>query len=334
MNVVQAILLKVMSALLFAVMATLVRFLSERYPVGQIVFFRSAFAILPVVLIYAWRNELAAAVRTARPLGHVGRGLISIGGMFCNFAALARLPIVDATAISFVAPLITVALSAAFLKERVGILRWSAVIVGFVGVLVMLGPHVDRLVCRRGRHHGRLGVRHRRRVLQFRLDDPDSPPHADRNHLLDRVLFLVDLHARRTGDLAVGLAGADLAGASGARPRRAVRRARPHPAHRELSPRAGLGGGALRLQLDDMGAAARLCLLRRTPFGVRLRRRRDHRGRGADGALARASARPQARARVRGTPRMMAGRRVCTRMLRKWRRDAAAVVSPSAVRTP
>jgi drug/metabolite transporter (DMT)-like permease len=143
MNVVQAISLKVISALLFAVMATLVRFLGERYPVGQIVFFRSAFAILPVVLIYAWRNELAAAVRTARPLGHVGRGLISIGGMFCNFAALARLPIVDATAISFVAPLITVALSAVFLKEHVGILRWSAVIVGFVGVLVMLGPHFD-----------------------------------------------------------------------------------------------------------------------------------------------------------------------------------------------
>src|SRR5215468_4942592 len=143
MNVVQAILLKVMSALLFAVMATLVRFLGERYPIGQIVFFRSAFAILPVVLIYAWRNELAAAVRTARPLGHVGRGLISIGGMFCNFAALARLPIVDATAISFVAPLITVALSAVFLKERVGKFRWSAVIVGFVGVLVMLGPHFD-----------------------------------------------------------------------------------------------------------------------------------------------------------------------------------------------
>ncbi|MGA7490696.1 MAG: DMT family transporter, partial [Xanthobacteraceae bacterium] len=115
----------------------------ERYPVGQIVFFRSAFAILPVVMIYAWRNELAAAVRTARPLGHVGRGLISICGMFCNFAALARLPIVDATAISFVAPLITVALSAAVLKERVRVYRWSAVIVGFIGILVMLGPHFD-----------------------------------------------------------------------------------------------------------------------------------------------------------------------------------------------
>jgi drug/metabolite transporter (DMT)-like permease len=63
--------------------------------------------------------------------------------MFCNFAALARLPIVDATAISFVSPLITVALSAILLKERVRVYRWSAVIAGFVGILVMLGPHFD-----------------------------------------------------------------------------------------------------------------------------------------------------------------------------------------------
>ncbi len=143
MNVLQAISLKVISALLFAVMSALVRFLGEKYPVGQIVFFRSSFAILPVVLIYAWRNELMAAVRTARPVGHFGRGLISIGGMFFNFSALARLPIVDATAISFAAPLITVAMAAIFLKERVRVYRWSAVTVGFIGILVMLAPHFD-----------------------------------------------------------------------------------------------------------------------------------------------------------------------------------------------
>jgi drug/metabolite transporter (DMT)-like permease len=141
--VLKAIALKVISAILFAVMSALVRFLGEKYPVGQIVFYRSAFAILPVVLIYAWRGELAAAVRTLRPLGHAGRGLISMFGMFCNFSALARLPIVDATAISFAAPLITVVLAVIFLGERVRIYRWSAVIIGFSGILVMLGPHFD-----------------------------------------------------------------------------------------------------------------------------------------------------------------------------------------------
>ncbi len=74
MNLVKAILLKLIAALLFAVMSVLVRCLGERYPVGQIVFFRSAFAILPVVMIYAWRRELMAAIRTA------GRGGISVAG--------------------------------------------------------------------------------------------------------------------------------------------------------------------------------------------------------------------------------------------------------------
>ena len=119
MNLLKAILLKLISAFLFALMSALVRWLGAKYPIGQLVFYRSAFGIVPVVLIYAWRGELAAAVRTTRLPGHVGRGAISIGGMFCNFSALARLPIVDATAISFASPLITVAFSAIFLRERV-----------------------------------------------------------------------------------------------------------------------------------------------------------------------------------------------------------------------
>ncbi len=141
--IAKAIVLKLISAILFAMMSALVRWLGETIPVGQVVFFRSAWAILPVVVIYAWRRELAAAVRTGRPLGHLGRGLISMTGMFLNFAALARLPLVDATAIGFAAPLITVALAAVFLGERVRIYRWSAVAVGFVGVIVMLWPYLD-----------------------------------------------------------------------------------------------------------------------------------------------------------------------------------------------
>jgi drug/metabolite transporter (DMT)-like permease len=107
------------------------------------VFFRSAFAILPVVVIYAIRGELATAVRTSRPLGQLGRGLLSVCGMFTNFSSLTRLPLADATAISFASPLITVALAAVVLKERVRIYRWSAVLVGFAGVIVMLVPHFD-----------------------------------------------------------------------------------------------------------------------------------------------------------------------------------------------
>lgn len=143
MNLLKAIGFKLISALLFAAMSALVRQLGNVAPVGQMVFFRSAFAVLPVVVIYALRGELASAVRTGRPLGQLGRGLLSVGGMFTNFSALTRLPLADATAISFASPLITVALAAVILKERVRVYRWSAVLVGFAGVIVMLIPHFD-----------------------------------------------------------------------------------------------------------------------------------------------------------------------------------------------
>jgi drug/metabolite transporter (DMT)-like permease len=143
MNLRVAISIKLLSVLLFSMMSVLVRSLGDSVPLGQVVFFRSAFAILPVVVIYAWRGELQAAVRTGRPLGHVTRGLISVVSMFLNFAALARLPLIDATAISFAAPLITVALAALILKERVRAYRWSAVGIGFAGVLVMLWPYLN-----------------------------------------------------------------------------------------------------------------------------------------------------------------------------------------------
>ncbi len=143
MNLLKAIGFKLISALLFAAMSALVRRLSNVAPVGQMVFFRSAFAIIPVLVIYALRGELASAVYTRRPLGQLGRGLLSVFGMFTNFSALTRLPLADATAISFASPLFTVALAAIVLKERVRIYRWSAVLVGFAGVIVMLIPHFD-----------------------------------------------------------------------------------------------------------------------------------------------------------------------------------------------
>lgn len=139
----RAIGLKLISALLFAMMSALVRQLGDVAPVGQMVFFRSACAIPPVLLIYALRGELMATLYTKRPLGQLGRGMLSICGMFSNFSSLTRLPLADATALGFASPLITVALAAVILKEKVRFFRWAAVMVGFVGVIVMLIPHLD-----------------------------------------------------------------------------------------------------------------------------------------------------------------------------------------------
>src|SRR5215470_5928458 len=142
-DIAKGIALKLASLLLFAVMSALIRGFGETIPVGQVVFFRSVFAIVPVVIIYAVRRELVTAVRTHRLSGHLGRGVISIFAMFLSFASLARLPLVDATAISFAAPLIVVALAALILKERVQVYRWSATVIGFFGVIVMLTPYLD-----------------------------------------------------------------------------------------------------------------------------------------------------------------------------------------------
>ena len=142
-NLLTAIGFKLTSALLFATMSALVRQLGDVAPVGQMVFFRSAFAIPPVLLIYALRGEFMSAIRTRRPFGQLGRGALSTFGMFTNFSALTRLPLAEATAINFASPLITVALAALILKERVRIFRWSAVAVGFFGVIVMLIPNLS-----------------------------------------------------------------------------------------------------------------------------------------------------------------------------------------------
>jgi drug/metabolite transporter (DMT)-like permease len=143
MNITKAVILKTSATFLFTVMAVLIRWLGDAVPLGEIVFCRSFFALIPVVVIYAWRGQLKTAVKTKRPFGHIGRGLIGAGGMFFNFGALALLPVADATAISFAGPLATVVLAAVVLRERVRIYRWSAVMVGFIGIIIMLAPHLS-----------------------------------------------------------------------------------------------------------------------------------------------------------------------------------------------
>jgi drug/metabolite transporter (DMT)-like permease len=143
LNVFAAIALKIAATFFFALMDALARFAGQTIPVGEVVFFRSFFGIIPVVIFFAWRRELRTALHTARPGGQAIRGLLGVGGMFSNFASLARLPVADVMAIYFSSPLITVALAALILREKVRIYRWSAVIVGLFGVMLTLAPHLS-----------------------------------------------------------------------------------------------------------------------------------------------------------------------------------------------
>ncbi len=129
----------VIAAGLFALMDGMVKWLGPAYPTMQIVFFRSLFAFVPLG-IFILRTGTLRSLRTKRPPGHVVRSFMGLAAMSAFFYAYAHMPLANAIAISFAAPLFITALSVPLLGEAVGVRRWSAVIVGFVGVVIMVRP--------------------------------------------------------------------------------------------------------------------------------------------------------------------------------------------------
>lgn len=108
-------------------------------PVFETLFFRNAFAFLPLGF-YVVRSGGPSILRTSRPLGHMTRAAIGLTGMVGGFLAVSHLPLTEATALQFSSPLFMTALSALILHEQVGRHRWTAVAIGFVGVLIMVRP--------------------------------------------------------------------------------------------------------------------------------------------------------------------------------------------------
>jgi drug/metabolite transporter (DMT)-like permease len=135
--------LKVLSALAFTLMSAGVKSLADRFPTGEIVFFRSFIAILPLLIWLRWQGSVTEAVRTRNLKGHVLRSIIGACGMFAGFAGLSFLPLSDAVAIGYASPLLVVVLAAVVLRERVQAYRWAGVTVGFLGVLITLAPHLE-----------------------------------------------------------------------------------------------------------------------------------------------------------------------------------------------
>jgi drug/metabolite transporter (DMT)-like permease len=145
MQPLRGILLKVISVVVFVTMAALIKAASEEVPPGEAVFFRSFFAIPVLVVWLAWTGHLADGFRAQHLLSHVWRGLISTAGMGLGFAGLGLLPLPEVTAIGYAAPLLVVILAAMFLGEQVRVFRLSAVALGLVGVLIVLGPRLTAL---------------------------------------------------------------------------------------------------------------------------------------------------------------------------------------------
>lgn len=139
----KGVVLKVLSTLAFALMVTLIKLVSDRVPPGEVLFARAFFGTLPVALMLALRGEIPSALRTRNAFGHVKRAVVGTISMFCWFASLSYLPLPDATAINYAGPLFGVIFAALLLKETVRVYRWSAVAIGFVGVLIVLSEQTS-----------------------------------------------------------------------------------------------------------------------------------------------------------------------------------------------
>jgi len=128
------------SVVLGALLNVGLKWLSDAYPAVELTFLRCLFGFVPVLFVVRGAGG-AAALRTLRPARHCVRAALWCGAFILSFLSLKFLPLAEAVSLSFLAPIFMTALSVPLLGERVGIHRWSAVIVGFVGVLFMTRPN-------------------------------------------------------------------------------------------------------------------------------------------------------------------------------------------------
>ena len=138
----KGIVLKVLSVVVFVCMSTCIKAAGNGIATGQITFYRSAFAMVPILVFLACRGQLRDAFRTRNVSGHLARGFVGILSMSCGFYGLVHLPLPEAIAIGYAMPLLAVAFAAIFLGEIVRLYRWSAVVIGMVGVLIITWPRL------------------------------------------------------------------------------------------------------------------------------------------------------------------------------------------------
>lgn len=135
-----ALMLRLAAVLLFAGMFALAKLVQDSgVSLAETMFWRQAFAI-PPILAWVYAGPGLGSLKTKHFSGHLGRTALGMSGMIFTIGALGLLPLAEATTIGFTMPLFGTILAALLLKEKVGIHRWSAVLIGFVGVLIVVQP--------------------------------------------------------------------------------------------------------------------------------------------------------------------------------------------------
>lgn len=140
-----AIGLRLAAMLMLAATFVCGKLLSDRHVgVTEIVFYRQLFA-WPVAAAWLFATMGPAAIKTNRIGMHVSRSILGMIGMILNFGAVALLPLAESTSIAFTMPIFATIMSAIVLHEHIGIHRWSAVVLGFIGVVIMAHPDSQNL---------------------------------------------------------------------------------------------------------------------------------------------------------------------------------------------
>jgi len=143
-NIRLGIVLMVAGVFMFASGEVLVKRLTADYHVVQIVWARYLFHAVLFLMIFSGTG-IRRQIATTRPVLQFTRSVLLLAATGCFFTALKFLPLADAVAINFVAPLLVTAFSIPILGERVGLHRWSAILVGFIGVLVIIRPGMESM---------------------------------------------------------------------------------------------------------------------------------------------------------------------------------------------
>jgi drug/metabolite transporter (DMT)-like permease len=128
-----------LSVFIFGGINAMVKWAATIYPVTEIIFFRCLFSLIPTFVLVAAHGGVSK-LRTHRFGEHLARAIMQFMSMVCIFVAYRMMPLADAVAITFASPLFLTVLSIPLLGERVGIHRWGAVLVGFIGVMLIVEP--------------------------------------------------------------------------------------------------------------------------------------------------------------------------------------------------
>lgn len=141
-NVTRGIFLMMSAITVFTVMSAFIK-AADRVPAGEAMFFRSIMA-MPIILIWlVTHGGIRAGIRTKSVRNHAVRGIVGSCAMGLGFAGLKYLPLPEVTAIRFVSPILMVVLAAFILGERFRFVRIAAVMLGFVGVVIIVAPRMS-----------------------------------------------------------------------------------------------------------------------------------------------------------------------------------------------